>query len=428
MSISNLPLQDMITSVVRTATQKLASERSTSNRIKAAASATECDRCGYSMDDCQCEEPSKLAQRKTKTASPGNKLTEKSYVTKLASVCDFIAQNVDNITVPNRGVLGSVLAKVAEDGLPEDHGEPVPPTNPAGALETTTGMEGTQEYKKDKPKGTDAAASEADSPLSDAGMPGGKTQLENNMHTAPGQESGSVPSATYPTDGPFHSGPSKTAGKIGNLIGKAGGKAGKGVPPPKGKKTKTAAEMARELILNKLAGEDVLSANISSPKDGGPLVGDGELKVLRSDESASNPNEGSGYGNDTRKLIESTEAAINYTKGDAKKPQGKQMSEVLSEPAFSPEHDSKLREQLRNSGEAGVKIAGAAAVSFLKQAAAKGVLTQETVDAFKAKTKTASEAPVASGGGGDRSGDAIAKLKSLMAQQKGKASMGDGNC
>ncbi len=421
MSISTLPLQDMITSVVRTASQKLASQQSTRGRIKAAASSTECDQCGYPMDECQCEEGSKTAKQKTKTASAKkNELTDRGFVMKLASVVDMISQNVDNIAPPNRGILGSALAKMAENGLPSDKAEPVPPTNPAGALETTTGMEGTQEYKKDKPKGEDAAASQEGAALSDAGLPGGKTQLENDMHSAPGQESGSVPTATYPDDGPFHSG-SKTAGKAPFGKGKP---AAKPMPPAKGGKKKTAAELARELILNKMAGEDVSSASVSSAKDGGPLVGDGELKALRSDESADNPNNGSGYGNDQRKLVDSNEAAINYTKADAKKPQGKQMAEVLSEPAFSPEHDSKLREQLRNSGEAGVKIAGAASVSLLKQAAAQGVLTQETVNRFKERIKTAA-AQAPAGGAEDRSGDAVAKLKGLMAQQKSKNSMGD---
>jgi hypothetical protein len=103
------------------------------------------------------------------------------------------------------------------------------------------------------------------------------------------------------------------------------------------------------------------------------------------------------------------------------------MSEVLENPAFSPEHDSKLREQLRNAGEAGVKIAGAAAAtSFLKQAAAKGALTQETVEAFKVKTKTASDQTASTTIAQDTSKDAaVAKLRTAMdAQRKHKESMG----
>jgi len=475
MSLSNLPLQDMITAVVKTASDRLVASGSTANKIKAAA-ADLCEDCNHAADACICE---KEPEEKTARAS----FTEPSFVMKLASACDFISENVDNIAPPNRGVLGTALAKLAENGVS------VPPTNPEGALETTTPENGEQQYKKDKPKTEDAAASTADKPLSGARDGDGDTQVDNDMHSAPGQESGSVPTATYPADGPFHSGGSggeKTAGRLGAMAGAAkrgvsrvgellaGGKkmsaggtvgegtrvgnkrvlhsvaqggahrsealksvgtraavggvaiggVGAGLSGGKGKK-KTAAELARELILNKLAGEDVMQANISADGSGGPLVGDGELDALQSDDRGPDPNAGSGYGNDQRSLIASNDAAIGYTKGDAKKPQGKQMSEVLTEPAFSQEHDSKLREQLRNAGEAGVKIAGAAAVPFLKQAAAQGVLTQETVNAFKARVKTASDQTTTQGSAA--SGDAaVSKLRSMMdAQRKSKASTGD---
>lgn len=480
MTISHLPLQDMIASVVKTASDRLVHSERTANKIKIAASSEnideeKCEDCGKEKDACECG--SKMAS-----------FTDHDFVMKLAEACDFIAENVDNIAAPNRGVLGDALAKLAENGLPTDRGVSVPATNPEGALEVTTPPNGEQQYKKDKPAGEDAAASQAGTAETKANMPGGSTQIANNTDKAPGQGSGSVPSATYPADGPFHAG-SKTAGRLGAIGARAGEllSGGKKMPFASGgkggravgrvmdkrpgnslsamgqrtgagsearksvgaragagvtiggvgasfaggkKKEKTAAELARELILNKLAGEDVMQANISSAKDGGPLVGEGELPALVSDDVPSNPTDGSGYGNDQRRLIQSNDAAINYTKGDAKKPQGKQMSEVLENPAFSPEHDSKLREQLQNAGEAGVKIAGAAAATnFLKQAAAKGILSQETVNSFKAKVKTASNPAAASGttpGPSSSNEAAVTKLRNMMdAQRKSKASMGD---
>lgn len=487
MSLSTLPLQDMIAAVVKTASDRLVSSERTTAKIKAAA-ADMCEACNNAVDDCVCE----AEEEKTARAS----FTEPSFVMKLASACDYISQNVDNIAPPNRGVLGTALAKLAENGLPAQHGVSMPPTNPEGALEVTTPENGEQQYKKDKPKTEDAAASQADTPLGKAREGDGSTQVDNDMHSAPGQETGSVPTATYPEDGPFHSGGGggeKTAGRLGAIAGAAkrglgragellaggkkqpfagpgsGGRAlgkvmdkrpgnsmtalkqttgagtearkslgtraaaggiaiggvGAGLSGKDKGKKKTAAELARELILNKLAGEDVMQANISADGSGGPLVGDGELEALESGNRGPDPNAGSGYGNDQRSLIASNDAAIGYTKGDAKKPQGRQMSEVLTEPAFSPEHDSKLREQLRNAGEAGVKIARAAVVPFLKQAAASGILTQETVNAFKAKQKTASDQATTQGAAS--SGDAaVSKLRTLMdAQRKSKASMGD---
>jgi len=473
----------MIASVVKTASDRLVLSERTAHKIKTAASKDAdgdydgdelCEHCGKEKDACECG---------SKTAS----FTDRDFVMKLAEACDFITENVDNIAPPNRGVLGTALAKLAENGLPADRGVSVPATNPEGALEVTTPPNGEQQYKKDKPAGEDAAESEAGTAETKANMPGGSTQVANNMDKAPGQGSGSVPTATYPADGPFHSGSSKTAGRLGEMARRGaellkggkkmpfagGGKGGRSIGKVMDKrpgnsatamgqrggagsearkslaargaagvtiggvgasfaggKKKTAAEIARELILNKLAGEDVMQANISSSKDGGPLVGEGELPALVAEDVPSNPTDGSGYGNDQRRLIQSNDAAINYTKGEAKKPQGKQMSEVLENPAFSPEHDSKLREQLQNAGEAGVKIAGAAAAtSFLKQAAARGVLNQETVDRFKAKVKTASNPAAASGmtPSSTSSGDAaVMKLRNMMeAQRKSKASMGD---
>lgn len=487
MSLNHLPLQDMIASVVKTASDRLSAQRdSTTNKIKQAASAEEREHeeeelCEHNMVKTECV---KGCGEKTAAA-----FTDKTYITKLAAACDFIAENVENIAPPNRGILGQALAKIAESStnyLPTDRGVAVPPTNPEGALEVTTPPNGEQEYKKDKPKGPDAAASQAGTPEQKANMPGGATQIDNNMDAAPGQDGGQVPHATYPADGPFHSGKSKEAGKAGDIArrgvellkggkkmpfagpGKGGSAIGKvmdkrpgnsatalrsggahGAEAKKstaaragaavtiggvgasfsGGKKKTAGELAREMILQKLAGEDVMKANISASRDGGPLVGEGVQKAYEAEQVPSNPTDGSGYGNDQRRLVQSNEAAINYTKADAKKPQGKQMAEVLNEPAFSPEHDSKLREQLQNAGEAGVKIAGAAVVPFLKQAAAEGVLTQETVNSFKAKIKTASDsAPhgATQGGSTPEQDAAVSKLRNMMdAQRKHKGAMGD---
>jgi hypothetical protein len=479
----------MIASVVKTASDRLSAQRdSTTQKIKQAASSDEYEneeRCEHGMVKTEC-----VKGCKEKTAS----FTDVDFVHKLASACDYISENVENIAPPNRGVLGAALQKLAENGLPTDRGVAVPPTNPEGALHVTTPPNGEQQYKKDKPKGDDAAADESGTAETKANMPGGSTQIANNMGSAPGG-GGQVPSATYPKDGPFHSGGSggeKTAGRLSAAaaaakkgVGRAGellaggkksapwhsatesrpgnslratmhhkdvaghGSAARategrkanaaragaaatvigGVGASQHGKKKTAGEIAREMILQKLAGEDVMKANISSPQSGGPLVGEGELEALISDQVPSNPTDGSGYGNDQRRLIQSNEAAIDYTKADAKKPQGKQMSEVLNEPAFSPEHDSKLREQLQNAGEAGVKIAGAAVVPFLKQAAAQGVLTQETVNSFKAKTKTASDlAPhgATQGGSPPDQDAAVSKLRNMMdAQRKHKGAMGD---
>jgi hypothetical protein len=77
--------------------------------------------------------------------------------------------------------------------------------------------------------------------------------------------------------------------------------------------------------------------------------------------SEEGPKPPSDRSNSARSAIESSEAAIKMKKIQGKEPQKKQLSEVLSEPALSKAHDSKLQDNLRNTGQAGVKIAAAKA-------------------------------------------------------------------
>ena len=58
-------------------------------------------------------------------------------------------------------------------------------------------------------------------------------------------------------------------------------------------------------------------------------------------------------------LVESTEAAINYTKGQAKAHVKPELGKLLTEPALSAAHDSTLSKALDNTGKAGVKISSA---------------------------------------------------------------------
>lgn len=469
---NNLPLQDMIRSVVATATEKLAADQDSEAQLRAAVEG-------------------KPAPAKAQ-ASQNTEATDPDFVEKLASVCDFIANNVNHIEAPNRGVLGQALAKMAGE-------EMAPAVTTPEQLSVQAAMGGKQQYKHDKPKGYDAAVSTAGTPENTHGLPGGATLMANDMNSAPGGNNSSVPTNGYPAAGVLHAGPTKTAGlaalvreldstkvaaeygkdqkeehqRIARGAGRLGGTTGAlmggavgaeeaaksgGTPKARllrglaggaagalgggalgygtqyggtritnrinraigGKKKddegeKTAADIARERILSKLAGDDVMKANISGGKGGGPLVGDGELQVMDVTQHTSNPTDGSGYGNQQRTHIGSNEAATNYTKGDAKKPRAQELKEVLKTPAFDPSADSKLREQLRNSGSAGVKIAAASNKELLKQAAAQGLLTQETVNQFVGLKKQASM---------DTSGDKVAKLKALMAMGNGSTSGG----
>jgi len=71
-----------------------------------------------------------------------------------------------------------------------------------------------------------------------------------------------------------------------------------------------------------------------------------------------------------RELIRNKDGIKNVTKAQAKSPRKKELAEVLTEPAMSAAHDSKVNENLRNAAKGGVKIA--AARVFLQKIASEG--------------------------------------------------------
>ena len=84
-------------------------------------------------------------------------------------------------------------------------------------------------------------------------------------------------------------------------------------------------------------------------------------------------------------LVASADAARNYTKGDAKAPEKKELQKYYSEPALSGEHDTVLRVAFEHSGQAGTKFGSApeggakpsqAAASSVKTAAARVLLSE----------------------------------------------------
>lgn len=93
----------------------------------------------------------------------------------------------------------------------------------------------------------------------------------------------------------------------------------------------------------------------------------GETLDSASEQGPKPPSDSKG-GNDARSHIRSNKAAIDMKKVEGKNPQKRMLSEVLTEPAQSKAHDSKVHENLRNASKGGVKIAVAKA--FLQKIAA----------------------------------------------------------
>ncbi len=112
----------------------------------------------------------------------------------------------------------------------------------------------------------------------------------------------------------------------------------------------------------------------------------GETLDSKSGEGVKVP---TGGTNSARSMISSNEAATNAKKVQAKAPQKKLMSEVLTEPMQSKAHDHKVSENLRNASKGGVKIA--AARELLKKVASEGCSCDGKGECKHCKMKKAME-------------------------------------
>lgn len=553
---SNLPLQDMIAGVLSDATAKLAAD------ANPFASKSSTDKSGKTTNKTGKTHATDKSAKTEKTAA----LTDPDYIEKLACSIEYINANLGELMPQSQGVLQTAITKLAArpDQVGAGRGATSLPTNEAGT-------KGRQKYTKDSPAGDDPAQSEAGAAMGTHGLPGGKTLVHNDMDKAPGQASGSVPTATYPEKGPLvnlgkiasvreyyawamnkvaeaepeielekiaeaideyiklafsltesghkldahqykaladmhhnmggalkdfekdapnraaiygtpgpslahrlqgrhmdyaakkHEDQQNAYNPFGGLLTKsrlekkafsvseAGhkldaanalakvkahhefGQAAEGYkedsplkssllrPPAEGLSHRLQARHADyaarqhedqrnamnpfgglltkhrfekkasavDLILQKLAGEDVMKANIDGGGTTSPLAGMGQLTTTQAGQAsphqAGDPT--GGFGNQARSLIASNQAAIDATKRSAKGPVKKQLAELLDEPALSAKHDNKLQENLRSTGQAGVKIAAARAV--LQKIAEEGCTCNDSGECRHCKIKTA---------------------------------------
>ena len=88
--------------------------------------------------------------------------------------------------------------------------------------------------------------------------------------------------------------------------------------------------------------------------------------------------------NSQKRLISSIDAAINYTKGEAKADPKKDLGHILTEPALSSATDKTLAEAFDSTAKAGVKIASE---KMVKTAAAHALLTKLAAEVASDKAK-----------------------------------------
>lgn len=163
----------------------------------------------------------------------------------------------------------------------------------------------------------------------------------------------------------------------GAMLGGAKSKEDKGAKIPKGSdadgdgKTneKTSSVLERNLAflgLSKLAEDAINPAQISAGQE--PAQG-ATPPTGASPAQEGVPSEPSDV-NSQKRLINSNQAAINYTKREAKADPKSDVNKVLAEPALSASHDQTLAKTLEHTQAAGVKISH----DLTKTAAAQALL------------------------------------------------------
>jgi len=263
---------------------------------------------------------------------------------------------------------------------------------PSNAMENTQeaapGGPGEQPYKHDKAKTmTLPTDPKLESPELTAGD--STTALPTDENEAPGNNTGPVPTTGYPDEGVFKEATAKLVAegipeRFARVMAKQA-MAGEGLPTAlasNAQKVQAAQDHAKpgaekpdlkpgaapsektsqaqptpgqsplvSFVLRKLA-EDNSGAKPSAGK-GGTTVDGGDFPGTEAGEGVP---EKKTRGQDS--MVASSDAAIQYTKRDAKKEPKKDLGQVLDEPAQSKATDSKLQENLGPVADsAGAKIA-----------------------------------------------------------------------
>ena len=156
-----------------------------------------------------------------------------------------------------------------------------------------------------------------------------------------------------------------TGSTLGSLKGQFDRKSseihGKYSKHDKGKKKKAGVDVA---LIRKLAEDALSPAGIEAGKQDMPDYSASEQSV---------PTQPADVKRQARSMLGSNEAAINYTKGEAKSDPIGDVNQVLAQPAMTRKNDPVLHKVLDNTGAAGVKISSAN--DSIKVAAARALLS-----------------------------------------------------
>jgi hypothetical protein len=265
----------------------------------------------------------KKDSKKEKEEDKGKSKEEKE---KVSSGIDY--DEIDMLAA----ALDFASEKLASDGV-ERGGEPA-----LGAMQLANNKPlATAQVKKDNkplPKHEIPKTTPGEKPSGAKGT--AATAVQTNEAKQPG-------GAAYPAKGVLKTGAAKS---VHDMIAAAGGTVD--LDKTEEQPAKTDGEKAAEEMLSKLSKD----ADVTS----------GAMRLDSKSGEGPKPPTGAGGGNSARSHIESNQAAINMTKREAKAPQKRMLAAVLTEPAQSVAHDSKVQDNLRNANSAGVKIAASKAL------------------------------------------------------------------
>lgn len=354
-----LPLQDMITSIIDSARVKVAAAEDTTEGKKEKLLAYEKKEHGGKIPSVK-EEKEEKKESKEKMSSAIDFFNPEE-LEKFASALDMVGDQL----------MSEKEADAKETGSESHQGGQV--------LPTAVPPKGTQAYKKDSSQGHNIPMTTGKQ--ADPSQGKAATQVENNHAKAPG--------------GPAY--PSKGVLKVGGIDAVLAKLAedkeeskGSSLPPfmakkkdePKKEEKKEEKEERGEE--KKSSALDYVLGKMAESSQGGMTLDS------KSGEGPKPPSDSAG-GNGPRSALESNQAAINMKKIDGKKPQKKMLSEVLTEPAYSKAHDSKVHENLQNPSKGGVKIAADEAKSLLRKVANEGCKCEGKGSCMYCKMKAAAD-------------------------------------
>jgi hypothetical protein len=281
---------------------------------------------------------------KTASDASGLDFSNPDHMSKLAEALEEAGEKIAAAGVENGGEV-------------KGGGEQIPNGKP---------VSGKQSYKKD-------AATPAHQSATDAKKTSTHPDAVGGAGTLNGDNMGAGVKPGYPKKGVL-----KTAGAdlLAKLRAKGGEKKDEKDDDKKDEK-KDGEQEKKSSAVETILGE---MGKVAETHGGGETLDDKPAPV------PSNPG---------RQMIASNAAPKAATKREAKAPRKAELSQVLTEPALSKAHDSKVHDNLQNASKGGVKIAGVAK-ALLQKIAEEGCTCggkgecryckmKEKVDAAKAK-------------------------------------------